>query len=172
VIKTIFTLLFLIVFSNTFSQKLTLQDLVIILESKPGKAQEYLSTKGFVYKNEMQDSESACPSSRWVSLKSNMRESVTKKYCYDGGTENSFIQYGFSDIVFFNQFIVNLKKIGYGRVDTFTNVDGMNVRYQKRSADKEIIVSSLSLDTNIGSKFSIRIFYKTLEIPFEDNSDF
>jgi hypothetical protein len=170
--KTLLTLFFSIICSSSFSQKLTLQDLVILLDSKPGKAQEYLSSKGFVYKNEMQDSEPACPSSRWVSLKSNFSESITKKYCYDGSIENSFIQYGFTDIVFFNQFIVNLKKLGYGRVDAFTNKDGMNVRYQKRSTDKDIIVSSLSLDRNVGSKLSIRIFYKTLEIPFEDNSDF
>ena len=120
----------------------------------------------------MQDSKPACPSSRWVSLKSTSRESLIKKYCYDGNTENSSIEYGFTNIAFFNQFVIYLKKLGYDRVDTFTNIDGMNVMYQKRSTDKNVIVSSLNLDKNGESQFSIRIFYKTLEIPFEDKLDF
>ena len=44
--------------------------------------------------------------------------------------------------------------------------------YKKRSTDKNVIVSSLNLDKNGESQFSIRIFYKTLEIPFEDKLDF
>jgi hypothetical protein len=155
----------------SIAQSLTVGDLIYTFKVSPGKAQEYLSQKGFVYKNELSESNGGCPVSRWISLTKGQNDSIIKSYCYSNSEEeNTYVQYIFFNLNHFNQFVVSINKLGYKRVDTWSNIDGMNNSYQNiNENDKiEIRLTSHVVGEKSNPRFLIKIYNKILSLPFDN----
>ena len=157
--------------SMSFAQSLTVEDLIYTFKITPGKAQEFLSQKKFVYKNEMSESDGGCPISRWVSLAKGQNESIIKSYCYSNSEEDdTYVKYVFVNLDQFNQFVVNVNKLGYRRVDTWSNIDGMNNLYQNLNENNniEIRLTSQATGEKSNPRFLIKINNKYLTLPFDN----
>jgi hypothetical protein len=165
-------LLILIFFSTNrlMGQKLNTTDIISIYNKSIGNAESYLSNKGFVFTKNGKETSISCYKFSWIPVGAVKNEIITKRYCGNNmEDENPYVEYIFKSLPHFNSLKNSLNSLGFKRVDTFENVNGLNVIYQKINDPIYKIQFTSNIDSsNLGGKFSLRYFEADLILPYED----